>query len=166
LAGEFTQRNRLKLFKQELRSNGRLYFEKPRRIRWEYLAPDPSKLILDGDKATLTTPGAEPQVFDLQRDPTMRAVFDQLLAWLGTGGGALATDYQIASGGSAAQPMLILIPLSDRPVAKAFSRIELRIDGKSGLLKSLLLVEQNGDEKEIIFRKLDRNVKLPADAFR
>jgi outer membrane lipoprotein carrier protein len=167
LAGEFTQRNRLKLFKQELRSTGRLYFEKPRRIRWEYLSPDPSKLILDGDRATLTTPGTEPQVFDLQRDPTMRAVFEQLIAWLGSGGGgALGSEYQLASGGTAEQPTLILTPRPDRPVAKAFSRIELRVDKKSGLLKSLLLVEKSGDEKEIVFRKLDRNVKLPPNAFR
>lgn len=41
LAGEFTQTNKVKLFKQELRSRGRFLFEKPRRIRWEYLDPDP-----------------------------------------------------------------------------------------------------------------------------
>ena len=79
LSGEFTQRNKLKLFKQELRSKGRFSFEKPRKIRWEYLEPDPSTLVLDGDKATLSTPGAAPQTFDLTKDATMRAVFDQLL---------------------------------------------------------------------------------------
>ena len=30
LAGEFTQKNRVKLFKQELTSKGRLFFRKPR----------------------------------------------------------------------------------------------------------------------------------------
>ena len=40
LSGEFTQKNRVKLFKQELTSKGRLYFKKPRQIRWEYLSPD------------------------------------------------------------------------------------------------------------------------------
>jgi outer membrane lipoprotein carrier protein len=167
LAGEFTQRNRVKLFKQELTSKGRLYFKKPRQIRWEYTSPDPSTLVLDGNRATLTTPGAATQTFDLDKDATMRAIFEQLLTWLGPGSLAQArSDWQIAAGGAAAAPMLTLTPRPDRPVARAFARVELRIDGKTGLLHGIALVEKNGDEKEITFVKLEKNVTLPANAFR
>ncbi len=167
LAGEFTQKNRVKLFKQELSSKGRLYFRKPRQIRWEYTSPDPSVLILDGNKATLTTPGAAPQVFDLDKDATMRAIFDQLLTWLGPGSLAAARDdYELGTAGTAAAPILTLTPKPASPVAKTFARVELRLDPRTWLMKSILLVEKNGDEKEIDFAKLQRNVKLPADAFR
>ncbi|HEX8950443.1 MAG TPA: outer membrane lipoprotein carrier protein LolA [Polyangia bacterium] len=166
LAGEFTQKNRVKLFKQELASKGRLYFRKPRQIRWEYTSPDPSVLILDDKKATLTTPGAAPQLFDLDKDVTMRAVFDQLLTWLGPGSLAAARDdYELATAGSAAAPILTLTPKPASQIGKAFARIELRLDGKSWLMRSILLVEKNGDEKEIDFGKLARNGKLPPDAF-
>jgi len=166
LAGEFTQKNRLKLFKQELSSKGRLYFQAPRRIRWEYLAPDPSTLVLDGDRAMLRTPGAAPQVFDLQHDATLRAVFDQLLMWLAPGGLAQArTDYELSTAGSAAEPTLVLVPKASSAVAKAFSRIELRVDGKSKLLRAIKLTEKNGDEKLIELTRLDRNAALPKDAF-
>jgi outer membrane lipoprotein-sorting protein len=167
LAGEFTQKNRVKLFKQELSSKGRLYFRKPRQIRWEYTAPDPSVLVLDGNQARMTTPGAAPQVFDLDKDATMRAIFDQLLTWLGPGSLAAARDdYDLSTGGSAAAPTLVLTPKAASAIAKAFARIELRLDAKSWLMKSILLVEKNGDEKEIDFSKLQRNVKLPPDAFK
>jgi len=167
LAGEFTQKNRVKLFKQELTSKGKLYFKKPRQIRWEYTAPDPSVLILDGNKATLTTPGAAPQVFDLDKDATMRAIFDQLLTWLGPGSLAAARDdYELATAGTAAAPTLVLTPKLASTIGKAFARIELRLDPKSWLMKSIKLVEKNGDEKEIDFAKLTRNGKLPADAFK
>ena len=167
LAGEFTQKNRVKLFKQELTSKGKLYFKKPRQIRWEYTAPDPSVLILDGNKATLTTPGAAPQVFDLDKDATMRAIFDQLLTWLGPGSLAAARDdYDLATAGTAAAPVLQLTPKPASNIAKAFARIELRLDAKTWLMKSILLVEKNGDEKEIDFSKLARNAKLPPDAFK
>jgi outer membrane lipoprotein carrier protein len=166
LSGEFTQKSRVKLFKSELTAKGRLYFRKPRQIRWEYTSPDPSVMILDGDKATLTTPGAAPQVFDLAKDATMRAIFDQLLVWLGPGSLAAArNDYDLAAGGSSSAPLLTLRPKLASPIAKAFSRIELRLDGKTWLMKSILLVEKNGDEKEIDFGKLQRNAKLPANAF-
>jgi outer membrane lipoprotein-sorting protein len=167
LAGEFTQKNRVKLFKQELSSKGRLYFKKPRQIRWEYLAPDPSVMILDGNKAMLRTPGAAPQVFDLEKDATMRAIFDQLLTWLGPGSLAAAkSEYELSAGGSAAAPSLTLTPKATSPVSRAFARIELRLDPKTWLMKSILLVEKNGDEKEIDFVRLTRNARLPPDAFR
>ncbi len=167
LAGEFTQHNRVKLFKQVLTSKGRLYFRKPRQIRWEYTSPDPSVMTLDGERATLTTPGAAPQLFDLTKDATMRAIFDQLLTWLGPGSLAAARDdYELATAGSAAAPVLTLTPKPASAISKVFARIELRLDGKSWLMRSILLVEKNGDEKEIDFAKLQRNVKLPADAFK
>lgn len=167
LAGEFTQKNRVKLFKQELASKGRLYFKKPRQIRWEYTAPDPSVLILDGNQARMTTPGAAAQVFDLDKDATMRAIFDQLLTWLGPGSLAAARqDYDLATGGSASTPTLVMTPKPTSAIAKAFTRIDLRLDAKSWLMKSILLVEKSGDEKEIDFSKLQRNVKLPPDAFK
>jgi outer membrane lipoprotein carrier protein len=167
LAGEFTQRNRVALFKQELTSKGRLYFKRPRQIRWQYTAPDPSTLILDGERATLSSPGAPPQVFDLTRDATMRAVFEQLIIWLSPGSlGRARDDYELQAGGSAAAPSITLVPKAASPVARAFARIELRLDGKSWLLRSILLTEKNGDEKEIVFTRLERNAKLPPDAFK
>jgi outer membrane lipoprotein-sorting protein len=156
LDGEFTQRNRVKLFKQELTSKGRLRFEVPRKIVWEYTEPDPSSLVLDGDQATLTVPGAAPRRFDLAQDPTLRAVFDQLLFFIGGKSGAVKKDYALEAAGSAAEPILRLTPRAGSPVAQAFRKIELRLDGKTWLLRSLLLVEQNGDEKELTFTRLQR----------
>jgi len=165
LRGEFVQRNKVKLFKQELRSTGKLYFEAPRRIRWEYLEPDPSTMILNGQKATLKTLGAEAQVFDLSTDATMRTVFDQLLLWLGAGAPSLDGDYVLTTAGTAAAPVLVLAPKAGSTLARAFSRIELRVDGKSGLLSGLKMVERSGDEKDIAFVKLERNVTLPPNLF-
>jgi outer membrane lipoprotein carrier protein len=167
LAGQFTQRTRVKLFKQELTAKGLVYFRKPRQIRWEYVAPDPSVMILDGNHAQLRSPGNPPQEFDLDKDATMRAIFDQLLTWLGPGSLSKARDdYQLEAGGTAAAPILTLTPKLASAVGRAFAKIELRLDGKSWTLRSILLVEKNGDEKEIVFSHLQRNAKLPADAFK
>ena len=164
LSGEFTQKNRMKLFKQELSSRGRFFFERPRRIRWEYTSPDPSTLVLDGEKATLRTPGAPLQSFDLTRDAVMRTIFDQLLLWLGSGSLETArADYDLSTDGGAS-PALILVPKRTSPIARAFARIELRFDDQL-LLRAILLREPSGDEKQIDFGKLAPNGKLPKDAF-
>jgi outer membrane lipoprotein carrier protein len=165
LAGAFTQTSRMKLFRQAIVSRGRFYFRRPRQVRWEYTEPDPSKMIIDGDRAVLTMPGAAPQQFDLARDPTMRAVADQIFLWLGVGSIMRArTDYAITAAGSDAAPVLVLTPKGEAPVGKAFARIELRFDAQL-LLRSIILREPSGDEKQIDFSKMEKNAKLPADAF-
>jgi outer membrane lipoprotein carrier protein len=166
LSGEFTQTSRVKLFRQELKSRGRLYFKKPRQVRWEYLDPDPSRLVIDGNEATLSSPGAPSQKFDLAKDATMRVITDQLFLWLGSGSIAQAKEqYTLAVSGTDDKPVLVLTPKPDSPTAKAFTRIELRLD-KQLLLRGILLKEASGDEKEIVFDRLERNAKLPADAFK
>jgi outer membrane lipoprotein-sorting protein len=166
LSGELVQKNRIKIFKQEVRSKGKFLFERPRRIRWEYTEPDPSVLVLDGDTATLKTPGVTPQTFDLKKDAVMRAVFDQLLLWLGSDTLAKAKgDYDLAAGGTDAAPTLALTPKPGGPISRAFARIELRFDRRL-LLSSILLKESSGDEKEIVFTKMEMNPKLPEAAFK
>lgn len=180
LAGEFTQQSRIKLFKQELSSTGRLYFSRPRRIRWQYLTPDPSTMVLDGDRATLTSPGAAPQVFDLTKDAAMRAVFDQIVMWIGGqigASGAPGSDgglagYALSVEGGAREPVLVLQPKAGTAVAKTFQRIELHFAEPTKktaapplLLRRILLREVSGDEKDIRFIRMEPNAKLPADAF-
>lgn len=160
LSAEFTQKSKVKLFKQELVQKGRLAFQAPRQIRWEYLAPDPSLLILDGMKATMTTPGAEAQVFDLGRDATMNAIFEQLLTFVG--GGSIASaeaSYAILVRGSDRTPVITLEPKAGAPAEKVFSRIELTFDERL-VVKQIVLTEKSGDEKTITFSKVARNVPL------
>ncbi len=189
LYAEFVQKSRVNLFKQEMQSFGRLLFERPAegpaRLCWEYLQPDPSTLVLVGDKATLRmgnrngTGSQSPttQVFDTGANPSLRAIFAQLRLWLGLGAGAqsetaASTDkqYTMRVGGEPAKlrPALLLFPHSEGGsslLGKTFSRIELHIDARTWQLSRLLLVEQSGDEKEITFTRVRRNVALPAHAF-
>lgn len=178
LTADFTQTSRVKLFKQEMRSTGRLSYERAAdspgqtqtRLRWEYREPDPSTLVMVGDKATLRMGSLPPQVFDTARDPNVRAIFTQLRLWLGAGSfsdPSTAADYDLRVGGDPAhgKPALVLLPKAGTVLGKTFSRVELHLDGRTWQLSRLLLVEQSGDEKEILFTRVQRNVPLPAGLF-
>ncbi len=165
LSADFTQKNRMKLFRKELQQKGRLLYQAPRQIRWEYTAPDPSVLLLDGQTATLRAPGGEAQVFDLDKDPTLRAVFDQLLTFVGGGSIAAAEAAYTLEAEGGKTPRLVLVPREGGPVARTFSRIELSFDEHTQV-RAIKLVEKNGDEKDIAFSKIERNHALPAGAFK
>ncbi|HND12321.1 MAG TPA: outer membrane lipoprotein carrier protein LolA, partial [Pseudomonadota bacterium] len=55
LRADFVQHSRVKLFRQQVSSEGRFLYAKgtPARLRWEYLKPDPSTMLLVGEQATL-----------------------------------------------------------------------------------------------------------------
>lgn len=186
LSAEFTQTSRVKLFKQELRSEGRLlYAREPEtlahpaapqkkaatvRLRWEYLRPDPSTLLLVGDEAQLRMGNRPPQIFDMARDKNLGAIFAQLKLWLGLAGGAntasaLQADYALGTGADKNHPALLLFPKPQSLLGKTFARVELHLSERTYELVRLLLVEQSGDEKEIVFTRIARNPKLPASAF-
>jgi outer membrane lipoprotein-sorting protein len=168
LSAEFVQNSRSKLFKQQLSSQGRLYYQRgaPTRLRWEYTRPDASTMLLIGERATLRIGSRPPQVFDSSRDPTLNAIFTQLQLWLGNGSLASAqADYEVSSSGTAERPALILAPRPASPLSRAFSRIELHVDGRTLQLGRLLLVENSGDEKEVVFSRMQRNAALPQNAF-
>lgn len=168
LTADFVQRNRVKLFRQEIQSRGRLRYQRTpaARLRWEYLAPDPSTLLLLARKAYLLLPGQAARTFDLDRDPTMRAIFTEMELWLGQGALKDAgTHYEVQAGGTDAAPVVVLVPRPSTPLSKAFARIELRPDPRTYLLRGLLLVERGGDEKEITFTRVEVNGDQPAELF-
>ena len=168
LSAEFVQHSRVKLFKQQLSSEGRMQYVRgtPSKLRWEYTRPDASTMLLIGSQATLRIGSRPPQVFDSARDPTLSAIFTQLQLWLGNGALARAQgQYQVSSSGTAERPALILVPRPASALSRAFARIELHVDGRTMQLQRLLLVELNNDEKEVVFTRLQRNVAIPDSAF-
>ncbi len=168
LRADFVQHSRVKLFRQQISSEGRLQYQKgdPAKLRWEYLKPDPSTMLLVGDRAQLKMGTRPPQVMETGKDPMLRAIFTQLRLWLGQGSLREAeSEYEISVAGSVDQPALVLVPKAQSPLQRVFSRIELHVDGKTMLLRRLMMVEQTGDEKEIIFGKLDRNIEISASQF-
>jgi len=83
LQADFVQRKRLRLFRTEVTSRGRLHYRRPDKLRWETYPPDASVLLIIGSKAELRLPGERPRTVDLRRDEAMKAVVEQLMVWLG-----------------------------------------------------------------------------------
>jgi outer membrane lipoprotein-sorting protein len=161
LTGDFTQRKRLSLFRDEVRSTGRFLFKRANKLRWEYLKPDPSVVILDGHKVTVKSPGQKPVTYDLQKQPGLKAVLDKLLAALGPTSLKSATeDFDVTVTGPQA---LRLVPKGD--LAKHLVSMEMRFDA-AWQVASISWREKNGDQTDVAFTGLKRNPKVDYSAFR
>src|SRR6185369_3899314 len=56
LSAGFTQELRVKAGGQVVRSKGKMYFEKPGHMRWEYESPEPQTIIADGESLWIYQP--------------------------------------------------------------------------------------------------------------
>jgi outer membrane lipoprotein-sorting protein len=161
LVGEFAQRKRLSLFRDEVRSTGRFKFRRPAKLRWEYLTPDPSVVILDGQRVTVTAPGQKPATYDLARQPGLRALLERLLAALGPGSLKAATrDFDLKVTGPTT---LALTPRGD--LSKHVVAMEMRFDA-AWQVAGVAFREKNGDQTDVTFSKLQRNAKVDDADFR
>jgi outer membrane lipoprotein-sorting protein len=82
VASEFRQERRLAMIKEPVVSTGRFYYQKPDKLRWEFISPDPSGFLVNGKLAKQWKGKSKPpEAFDLQQNQVIRLIVDQLLAW-------------------------------------------------------------------------------------
>src|SRR5262249_29854790 len=152
LSGDFTQKKRVAAFKQELTSHGRFAFARPAHLEWRYTDPDPSALVVDGDKATLTLPDEPPQTYDLARQPGLRAVIRQMQLWLGGGDPShIKNDYEL----SLQKGALHLVP-RDAKLRARIASVDVEFDDKTLLPRTVRVGEAGGDQTAISFSSLKK----------
>lgn len=161
----FVQRKRLRLFKTDITTKGRLSFQRPDKLRWETLPPDASVLLVLGKRAELRIPGDRPRVIDLGRNRTMGALVEQLLVWLGA---RPATDlkrwYRVKVADKQGTTTLDLSP-KDAALRKRLERIEVTF-GADLAIKTVRVHQRRGDATTIEFSAVKRNAKLRKNAFK
>lgn len=158
----FTQRKRLKLFRSEVVTKGRLFYARPDRLRWETLPPDASTLVVVGSRAELRLPDERPRTIDLRRDRAMATLVEQMLVWLGARpADRLQRWYRVKRIRDAQGYLLTLWPRAPA-VRKRIRSVQVRFD--RGLqLRDIHLEHPGGDTSHIELREVKRNVPLPDD---
>ena len=149
LSSDFTQQKYLAVFKEALVSRGRFYYRKPDRLRWELTAPVVSGFALNGQTGRRWQ-GSErsSRCFELDRDPVMKIVAEQLLAWARADFPWLRAHYRIRVVGS--KPVrLRLEPLF--ATGGFLDHLEIRFAPDGSHVQQVELHEKDGDYTRIRF---------------
>lgn len=78
----FLQEKRMALFELPVKFEGELYVQRPDKLRWQFHAPVPSALLFNGNRGVKCGDQMAAVHFDLQSDPVMKSVAEQLWLWL------------------------------------------------------------------------------------
>ncbi|WP_432822808.1 outer membrane lipoprotein carrier protein LolA [Trichloromonas sp.] len=164
LASDFVQEKHLEMFQETLVSRGRFYFSKPDKLRWEMTEPVASGFLLNGDSGQRWHERAGAAVpFDIAREPGMRLIAEQLLAWARVDIVWLVQQYRMTLV-SETPVTLKLVPL--QAGAEAFlDYLQISFDPQRRHVETVEVHEPGGDSTRIVFSGTELNQPLDPALF-
>jgi outer membrane lipoprotein-sorting protein len=161
LSADFVQEKHLKILAKPIISKGRLYFEAPRSIRWEYLSPMKSLTLMNKGGARVFIWSDGKWVLDKAQSDVRGIVMDEINNWFtGRFDENPAFRHAYKPGPT---PTVVLTPKED--VKNFISHIVLKISRVTGLVESVEIIENNDNRTKISFKNEKINAEIPDHIF-
>jgi len=141
-------------------SAGDVYMEKPERLRWDYRTPYEQRIIADGAKVwTYDVDLAQVTVRD-QGETLNRSALSAL-----TDSARLERYFELINGGEADGLSWVRLLPRMRPGEEQHEFEEIRLGFKDDVLTRMLIQDRLGQNTDIVFSHLQRNVPLADELF-
>jgi outer membrane lipoprotein-sorting protein len=150
VTSEFLQERRLAMLKEPVVSTGRFYYEKPDKLRWEFISPDPSGFLVNGKLAKQWKGmNSSPEVFEPQQNSLIRAIVNQILAW--TKADFMWIEQRYAVLFVREDPIILkLVPRSSKE-KKYIDHILISFEADTNYANAVDIVEKGGDSTRLRF---------------
>jgi len=159
---DFVQEKHMKIFANPLVSKGVLYFKVPGSLRWEYMLPVRSILLMHNGKTKRFIMRKDGFIEDNSANlQSMGFVLKEITMWLN---GRFDENPQFTATLKAGHKILLL------PKEKSFSmmiqKIELILSDRPGIIKSVIIYESDNSFTKLVFKKTILNDKIDDFMFR
>jgi len=159
---DFIQEKHLKILANPLISKGVLYFKVPGSLRWEYISPVRSILLMHNGKTKRFIMRKDDFIEDSSANlQAMGFVLKEIIMWLN---GRFDENPQFTATLEAGHKILLL------PKEKSFSmmiqKIELMLSNTPGIIKSVTIYENENSFTKLFFKKTTLNDKIDDSMFR
>ncbi len=159
LKAEFTQHYTYKVYDRVQVSSGRVFFKKPRMMRWDYRKPASKVFVADGKTLWVYEP-EEGQVF--KRDLAGSQLPVALTFMSGEGDLAKAFDATLIDE-SAADFVLELVP---KKSAADYQKLVLTVDRGTYQVRESTVIDPVGNINRVVFTGIKTNSGLPDRGFK
>lgn len=140
----FRQTKHVALLSEPLVSTGRFSFERPDRVRWEMVTPEPLVVEIAGGSLRAGPPGA---VADVDAGPAVGLFRD--LGGIFTGASDYADEQRFALSPATSGPWSFVLTPRDPAVARVIRTIGIELDPASGGPRRVAIDESTGDRTVI-----------------
>jgi outer membrane lipoprotein carrier protein len=162
LEGRFEQRLVSGALGSEIEETGKLYLERPGKMRWDYIDPERKIALVVGDKTWLYLEEEE-QLF-IGRLDEQGGLLPRLLA----GEGVIAEDFHAALLDESSPPKngSYLLQLTPRGAEESFENVVLLLRPPRFAIEAAEVLDAAGNRVSYRFFALRRNRTLPSGLFR
>jgi outer membrane lipoprotein carrier protein len=159
---EFIQKKHMAILTKPLVSRGRLYFQIPRSLRWEYVSPVNSILLMhDGTVTRYIKKGDTVTKDSSARLQSMQIVLQEIIMWMkGNFDANPGFKPELKPG-----RIIVLMP-KEKSMAAIIQRIELKLSSTPGVIQSVRIYENEKSFTVIDFMNVKMNSKLPDSLFK
>jgi hypothetical protein len=163
LAAEFSQTKQLKILAHPIRAEGRLYYQRPGRIRWEYTEPIRSVLISnqEGIRRLTWRGGRYHPDADAKLKP-VQMVLGQLELWLR---GDFSKSTLFVATLEAGPPVRVKLVPRDKGLGKLIAAVYVVLSVTPGVVDTIEIWEGPDAVTRIQLKNVKVNQPLPARTF-
>lgn len=159
---EFTQKKHMEILAKPLIARGKLYFQAPRSLRWEYLSPVNSVLLMHGGSVTRYVRKGGSVIRDSSAQlQSMQIVMQEITMWMkGSFDANPSFRPELKPG------RIIVLTPKNRSMADIIQRIELKLSAQPGVIRTVTIYESRKSYTVIDFSRVTMNAALPDSLFR
>ena len=157
----FVQEKTSTLVSEKAVAEGIMLYQSPSMLRWEYIEPMPSILILNGNDAVLLDKNGK----KISNEKMLKQLGSIIISMIN--GNGIAQNRQFSSECyelDNAQILVVLTPIQKR-LKDFYNKIEMKINLKTMLANDITLDEKTGDKMIISLKNTVLNSEISQDKF-
>ena len=160
---DFLQTKHLKMLRQELTVQGKMYYQKSDKLRWEYTEPYQYIFILNGDKVLLKHQNRH-DIIDVNQNKLFKGIAQIMMN--SVVGGCLTDDkrFQTTITSTPKEWIATLLPLRN-DMKQLFQTIIIHFNRQTSMVAVVELVEKNDDKTIITLRNIRQNEPIKDSFF-
>ena len=161
---DFTQTKTMKLLKKDMQSKGVMFFQRPDRLRWQYIAPYDYTFILDGDKVHLRSQRSSQQI-NVQQNKVFRQITSIILNSITAGSLKSNADFSVELYKQDSSYYARLLP-KKKELKQIYRWIEIYFNPRLTMVSSVKMLEKTGDLTTVKLQNVKTNIKIDAQQFK
>ena len=160
---DFVQTKRMKLLSKEMPSKGIMYFKRPNKLRWQYIAPYDYTFILNDDKVQIKSSKSTKNI-DVQGNKMFRQITNIILNSVTGGSLKSSSDFNVEVYKKDNTYFAKLFP-KKKELKQLYQVIEIYFDSALTMVNSVRMVEKTGDETRVNLINTKLNIAIDDKMF-
>lgn len=160
---DFVQTKHLKMLNDDMVSKGKMYYQQPDRLRWEYTTPYSYIFVLNKDKVILKN-GKKKDVIDVNQNKVFREIARIIMS--SVVGSCLSDEknFKTTIVATNTEWVATMIPVR-KEMKQMFQEIVLHFSKQESYVTKVELFEKNGDKTTIDLRNIRVNEAVSPNMF-